>query len=214
MKNKIINDDCIKFMENMDSNSVDHVITDIPYDVVSRKSNGIRKFDKKEADGLKFDLDKFIEGCTKVAKDSVMIFCASEQVSDLSNLLNKNGFESTLAIWRKTNPSPVNGQYIWLSGLECCVVASKGELKESLKNVVWETPSGRSKIHPTEKPLVLLKKIIENHTKEGELIFDPCSGIGSTLEAAAILNRFWLGIELFNDYFVNIEKRMEFYQKK
>ena len=35
MKNKIINDDCIKVMENMDSNSVDHVITDIPYDVVS-----------------------------------------------------------------------------------------------------------------------------------------------------------------------------------
>lgn len=211
MKNKIILDDCIKVMNEMEANSVDHVITDIPYDVVSRDSNGIRKFDKEEADELTFSLDSFISGCVKVSKDSIMIFCASEQVSVLSELLIENGCEVDLAIWRKTNPSPVNGQYIWLSGLECCVVANKGKLKDSLKNVVWETPSGRSKIHPTEKPLTLLSTIVKNHTKVGESIFDPCSGSGSTLEAAAIENRNWLGVELFSDYYINIEKRMEKY---
>jgi site-specific DNA-methyltransferase (adenine-specific) len=211
MKNKIIFDDCIKVMKSMNVSSVDHTITDIPYDVITRESNGIRNFDKEEADELIFNLEVFVKECTKVTKDTLMIFCASEQVSILSELFKDNGFSTDLAIWRKTNPSPVNGQYIWLSGLECCVVGNSGKLKESLKNVIWESPSGRSKNHPTEKPLKLLSLIIENHTDVGDLIFDPCSGSGSTLEAAAIKNRGWLGVEIFEKYFKNIERRMEKY---
>jgi site-specific DNA-methyltransferase (adenine-specific) len=211
MKNKIIFEDCIKVMKSMNVCSVTHTITDIPYDVVTRESNGIRNFDKEEADELIFNLEVFVKECTKVTKDTLMIFCASEQVSILSELFEDNGFSTDLAIWRKTNPSPVNGQYIWLSGLECCVVGNRGKLKESLKNVIWESPSGRSKNHPTEKPLKLLSLIIENHTYVGDLIFDPCSGSGSTLEAAALKNRKWLGVEIFEKYFKNIEIRMEKY---
>lgn len=207
--NNLINDDCINVMKNMDSISIDHIITDIPYDVVSRESNGIRNFDKKEADELTFKLEDFVKEATRITKDKIMIFCSSEQVSDLISLLEKNNFESTLAIWKKTNPSPVNGQYIWLSGVECCVVANRGKLKEELKNLVWSNPSGRSKIHPTEKPLKLMSLIVKNYTKENDLILDPCAGSGSTLEAAKLNNRNWIGIELFKEYYDKIINRIK-----
>lgn len=212
MKNKIILNDCIKEMKKMKNKAVDHIITDIPYDVVSRESNGLRKLDKEEADILTFDLKDFIEQCVRVVKDKVMIFCSSEQVSIISKLLNEKGFETDLAIWSKTNPSPVNGQYIWLSGIECCVVGNKGKIKKELQNIVWETSNGRSKIHPTEKPLNLLSLIIKEHTKEGDIILDPCAGSGSTLEAAALQQRHWIGIEIFEKYFNDIKIRMNKYK--
>ena len=195
----------------MDNNSVTHTITDIPYSVVSRESNGIRKFDKEEADVLTFPVSYFIKELTRITEKNIMIFCASEQVSEIITLLNNSGFESDLAIWHKTNPSPVNGQYIWLSGVECCVVASRGILSDHLKNVIWKNPNGRSKNHPTEKPLKLMQTIIREHTQEGDLIFDPCSGSGATIESAAIEKRQWLGIELFEDYYNYILERMDKY---
>lgn len=199
-------------MKNMDPLSVTHTITDIPYDVVSRESNGIRKFDKEKADILNFSLNDFIYQLTKVTQENIMIFCAIEQVSDLVFELQKQGFEANLAIWQKSNPSPVNGQYIWLSGVECCVVAARNELSEHLKNVIWKAPSGRSKNHPTEKPLKLMQTIVREHTHKDDVVFDPCAGSGATLEAAAIEGRKWLGIELFEEYYNYIKKRMTEYR--
>ena len=54
-------------------------------------------------------------------KGSIYIFCSTEQVSEIRRLLGLNKLSTRLIIWNKTNPSPMNGQYIWLSSVECCV---------------------------------------------------------------------------------------------
>ena len=46
--NKIYNEDCIKGMTQMENDSVDFTLTDIPYDVVNRDSNGLRNLDKEK----------------------------------------------------------------------------------------------------------------------------------------------------------------------
>lgn len=209
--NKVEKGDCLEIMNKMEDKSVDHTVTDIPYDVVSRESNGLRKFDKEQADELGFALDDFVNSITKVTKETIFIFCASEQVSKLIQLLGENDFEADLAIWEKSNPSPVNGQYIWLSGVECCVVARAGCLTDELRNVIWRFPNGRSKTHPTEKPMALMSHIITHYTQPNDIIFDPCAGSGSTLEAAAINQRQWWGVELFDTYYNFIETRMSRY---
>lgn len=56
--NTVINSDCIDIMEKMEDDSVHFTLTDIPYDAVSRKSNGLRVLDKEKADILTFDLQK------------------------------------------------------------------------------------------------------------------------------------------------------------
>lgn len=201
MANRLYNINCIEYMKSVPDNIFDHIITDIPYDVVNRESNGLRNFDKEKADILLFDLDLFLDLCSKKVKDKIFIFCSSEQVSKIIKTFESNKFEATLAIWEKNNPSPVNGQYIWLSGVECCVIAQKNKLDDSLKNQIWKFPSGRSKNHPTEKPLSLMENIILNYTNKYDLIYDPCAGSSSTLYAAAINDRNFIGNEIVDIYY-------------
>lgn len=210
IKNKIYKESCISFLSR-DDVYFDHMVTDIPYDVVNRESNGIRKFDKESADILNFDLELFLNLCTKKVRDKIFIFCSSEQVSDIVELLKNQNFDSTLAIWEKNNPSPVNGQYIWLSGVECCVIAQREKLEENLKNLIWRFPSGKSKNHPTEKPLKLMENIILNYTKKDDVIYDPCSGSGSTLEACIKNQRFYLGTEIVDKYYDYSIERLKKY---
>lgn len=70
-----------------------------------------------------------------------------------------------------------------------------------MNSPIWRFSSGRSKFHPTEKPLSLLEHIIVKYTDKGDFIYDPCSGSSNTLEAAAINGRVYCGTELNEDYF-------------
>ena len=68
-------------------------------------------------------------------------------------------------VWKKTNPSPMNGQNIYLSGIENAVWFKKrgGTFNAHCKNTVFEYPCGRNKLHPTEKNHELLRELIRDH---------------------------------------------------
>ena len=119
--NKIIHGDCIGIMSEMEDNSVDFTLTDIPYDVVNRESNGLRDLDKGKADILTFNLEKFLNEVYRLSKNSITIFCGKEQFSFIYEwFANKKGTVRPI-IWEKSNPSPMNGQYVYLSGVEFAV---------------------------------------------------------------------------------------------
>lgn len=203
--NKVINVDCIEFMEN--NNFIcDHIITDIPYNVVSRETGGIRVFDKKDADVLNFDLNKFCSLIKNKCKGKIFIFCSTEQVSTIFDHFHKEYFVK-LGIWEKTNPSPVNGQHFWLSGIECCVVISKEEVND--EDLIWTTPAGRSKDHPTEKPQKLIDIILNKFTSKNDVIYDPCAGSGSHLLSIKNNGRIFIGNEISKNYFELIKKRIK-----
>lgn len=112
-------------------------------------------------------------------------------------------------VWEKSNPSPMNGQYVYLSGVEFAVWFKKKGSKvfnAHCKNVVFKYPNGTNKYHPTEKNHKLLKDLILDNTNPGDTVFDPCMGSGSHLLVALENNRNGLGIELNNNYF-NIAKQ-------
>jgi site-specific DNA-methyltransferase (adenine-specific) len=91
-------------------------------------------------------------------------------------------------VWRKTNPSPANGQHMWLSSMENCIFAKrrKTPFYAHCKSSVWDYPVGRSKIHPTQKPLDLFKYLIGSSTVEGDIVLDTCIGSGTTAVASEI----------------------------
>lgn len=178
--------DCMSYLKNVPNKSMTCTITDIPYGEVNRKSNGLRNLDKKDADTVTFSLEDFVKQICRVTSGSIYIFCGIEQVSEIRSLLVKAGASTRLCIWEKTNPSPMNGKTIWLSGIECCVYGKfKGAtFNEHCKNTVFRFPTVRGKIHPTQKPVALLQYLIEASTNEGDVIFDPCMGSGTTGVAA------------------------------
>ena len=64
------------------------------------------------------------------------------------------------------------------------------------------------KIHPTQKPVSVLKKLIEIFTDEGDVVIDPVAGSGSTLRACAELNRSCYGFEIKKNFFKEANEKM------
>ena len=64
------------------------------------------------------------------------------------------------------------------------------------------------KIHPTQKPVKLLKKLIEIFTDEGDVVIDPCAGSGSTLKASRLCNRHSYGFEITKDMYKKAKEVM------
>lgn len=186
---------------------IDLTITDIPYDSVNRSSNGLRNLDKGNADILTFDLHKFLDEIYRVTNGTIIIFCGMNQVSEIFNYFDeyaKKGKGTVRQlIWKKTNPSPMNGDYIYLSGLENAVWFKKkgATFNAHCKSNVLEFPCGRAKLHPTEKNHDLIKDLILDNSNEGDIIFDPCCGSGSHLLCASELGRKFIGVELDPNYF-------------
>ena len=212
---KLLQGDCMELMNNIPNESIDLVLTDIPYNVVNRKDNGLRKLDKENADILTFDLINFLEQLYDKAKSTIIIFCGKEQVSTIHSFFNnkqKKGMGTVRQlIWEKSNPSPMNGQHIYLSGVENAIWFKKrgGTFNAHCKNTVFKYPIGRSKLHPTEKNHLLLQELILDNSNENDLILDPCMGSGSTGVVALQNNRNFLGIELNQNYFEIAKNRLE-----
>lgn len=203
-KIQLINADCLEAMKDIPDGSIDMVLTDIPYGEVNRDSNGLRNLDKGKADTTNtLDLEKTVNELIRICRGSLYIFCGTEQVSNIRKLLVNEKLSTRLCIWEKTNPSPMNGQHIWLSGIECCVYAKKknATFNEHCKNSVFKFPSARSKIHPTQKPVKLMQYLIEASSNEGDTVLDAFMGSGTTGVACKNLNRNFIGIELDETYF-------------
>ena len=212
---KLLQGDCMELMNNIPNESIDLVLTDIPYNVVNREDNGLRKLDKENADILTFDLINFLEQLYDKAKSTIIIFCGKEQVSIIHSYFNdkqKKGKGTVRQlIWEKSNPSPMNGQHIYLSGVENAIWFKKrgGTFNAHCKNTVFKYPIGKSKLHPTEKNHLLLQELILDNSNENDLILDPCMGSGSTGVVALQNNRNFLGIELNQNYFEIAKNRLE-----
>ena len=67
----------------------------------------------------------------------------------------------------------------------------------------WERDTETPKVHPTQKPVALLKKLIALFTDEGDTVIDPCCGSGSTLLAAMTLNRKSYGFEVDKNFYTD-----------
>ena len=203
--------DCLKLMKFLPDNSVNLTLTDIPYDGVNRASNGLRVLDKSKADIITFNLNEFLEEVYRVTKGTIIIFCGQNQLSEIFDYFKVKDGTVRQLIWKKTNPSPMNGQHIYLSGIENAIWFKKrgSVFNAHCKNTVFEYPCGRSKVHPTEKNHDLLKELILDNSNENDIIFDPCLGSGTTAICSVELNRHYIGFELDPQYYDIACKRLD-----
>ena len=210
-KCEIYNTDCIEFMKKMAKGSVNCVLTDIPYGEVSRANNGLSQMknsNKGAADETTFNLDEFLPLVDKIASDNIIIFCGKGQFSTIYNYFaTKSVGTVRQLIWKKTNPVPSNGKYVYLSGIENAVWyrKPKGTYNGYCKNTVFEYPIQSRQIHPTEKNHKLFEELILDNTNEGQIVFDPCMGSAVSGLMALKNGRNFIGCEL-NEEFFNIAK--------
>ena len=173
----------------------------------------MRVLDKSLADVMQFDITQFLDEVYRITNGTIIIFCGKEQVSGIhryfSEKQRQNKGTVRQLIWEKTNPSPMNGQHIYLSGIENAIWFKKrgSAFNARCKNTVFKYPCGRSKLHPTEKNHELLKELILDNSNKGDLIFDPCCGSGSHCLVAKENERNYIGCELNIEWFNIAVKR-------
>lgn len=206
----LYNGDCLEILPTLTDGSVDCVVTDIPYGEVSQKSSGLRLLDRGVADRCDFDTDTLADQLARLCTGSLYVFCGTEQISHLVTRFKFHGLTTRVGAWEKTNPSPMNGTRLWVSGLEFCVFARRANatFNEHCKKALWQAPSGRAKIHPTQKPLALMERLVLASSDEGDTILDPFLGSGTTGVACRNLNRKFIGIERDPEYFAIADARI------
>lgn len=203
----IVNADCIKILPQLSDDSVDLILTDVPYGEVNRGGNGLRKLDKGDADVMTFEMCDFLNEIYRVSKSTIIVFCGQGQFSEIQRFFDekqKQGKGTVRQIvWKKTNPSPMNGEHIYLSGIENAVWFKKrgGTFNAHCKNTVFDYPTGRSKKHPTEKNHSLLRELLLDNSNENDVVLDPCMGSGAHGVVSVENNRKFIGIELKENYF-------------
>lgn len=208
--NTIQNCDCLEFMKTLPDKCIDLVLTDIPYDMVNRESSGLRNLDKKDADIMNIPLNILLKEIMRICKGSIYIFCGFGQISEIATTFKNNEINPRLIIWEKTNPSPMNGEVTWLSGVEPCVYAKfpKAVFNGHCRNTVLRFPSGKSTDHPTEKNISLFSDLISTSSNENDIVFDPFLGSGTTALACKNLKRNYIGCEISKEYCDIAQKRL------
>ena len=217
--------DCMDVMRDMPDGSVGLTLTDIPYDIRLKKSidsrgeGAIRVMRKGKANDLTFDIPTFLKELDRITTSTIIIFCGKEQFSGIYEYFNAQQVESKgtarQIVWEKTNPAPIIGQYVYLTGIENAVWYKKrdGVFNAFCKNPVFKTPCGSSELHPTEKHHGLLDALILDNSNPGDVVFDPCAGSGSTGIVAIGANRRFIGIEIDREYYELANKRISSAQR-
>lgn len=160
-------------------------------------STMLKKEDKREK----------TEGSKRTKSDApcMLVFCEFEQQFSLIELAKKYGLSRYInLVFRKNFSAQVLKANMKVVGnCEYGLLFYRDRLPKFNNNgkmifncIDWDRNGETEKLHPTQKPVALLKKIIEIFTDEGDVVIDPVAGSGSSLVAALELNRKAYGFEI------------------
>jgi site-specific DNA-methyltransferase (adenine-specific) len=204
--NAVLNGDCIEIMRYLPANSIDFILTDPPYLVRYKDREGRSIQNDNNSDWL---MPAF-KGCHRVLKqDSFMVsFYGWTLVDRFFEAWRGAGFRIIgHLVFRK--PYTSKSRFLKYQHEQAYLLA-KGNpaMPENPIADVIDMPYSGNKFHPTQKPVAALKPLIEAFTQKHDLVLDPLCGSGSTLVAAKMLNRRYLGIELDEPYYAAAIKRL------
>lgn len=164
----------------------------------------------KIAEYMHFCSDLLIKEPKESGKAPAMIvFCAWQQINALSDLGLKYGFKHSYPIFFIKNFSAqvLKANMKIVGATETALVLYREKLPKFNGGggmvfdwFNWVTDSTIPKIHPTQKPIPVLKRLIEVFTDAGDVVIDPCAGSGSTLRAAYELKRNAFGFEIDRNF--------------
>jgi site-specific DNA-methyltransferase (adenine-specific) len=140
----------------------------------------------------------------------MIVFCEFEQQFALIELAKKYGLNNYInLVFRKNFSAQVLKANMRIVGnCEYALLLYREKLPKFRNNgkmifncIDWERDTETEKIHPTQKPVPLLKKLIEIFTDPGDVVIDPCAGSGSTIVAALELDRKAYGFEIKKNFY-------------
>ena len=213
LENKIINADCLDILKQLPDKCIDLVLTDPPYGIKMAKNFFIdtkigrekgfvyeNKFTKKDWDNER-PSEEIVNEILRVSKNQIIF--GGNYFADL--LPASRGW----IVWDKKENYKIAPNF---SDCELIYTSFNKNIKKYLYG--WYGVEGinnreESKIHPTQKPIDLIGKILRDYSKDDDLILDCFSGSGTTAIACHRLKRRFICIEKDKDYYEASVKRLE-----
>lgn len=224
LENKIINADCIDILKQLPDKSVDLVLTDPPYKqefhgrgMLKDRPNYMRI--KEYGSTKDFDYSEFFElSISKLKHINFFTFCDKETKYEFVSLAKKMGFGYHEVTFCKTSPTPFTNNQ-WLPDVEWGLHIFKnlevmGDYTTKRSFFVMPNFKEAGIGHPTPKRVDIVEKILQNVSKEDDLVLDCFSGSGTTAIACHNLKRRFICIEKDKDYYEASVKRLEAAQKQ
>ena len=174
-----------------------------------------------------FNVNEFFHFCSKLIKPEpkeknsagcMIVFCEFEQQFALLEIARKYGFPNYInLVFRKNFSAQVLKANMKIVGnCEYAMLFYRDKLPKFNNNgkmifncMDWTKDMKEDKIHPTQKPISVLSRLIEIFTDEGDIVIDPVAGSASTLIAAHELNRKSYGFEIKKDFYEAAQKRID-----
>ncbi len=188
--------------------------------------------ESKKANKQFFDTDKsfniaeFMHFCSKMLipepkernkAPCMIVFCAFEQLGGVIECGKQYGFNNNIPLFFIKNYSAqvLKANMRIVGATEHAVVLYRDKLPKFRNNgkmifnwMPWETDNSYPKIHPTQKPIPVLKRLIEIFTDEYDVVIDPVAGSCTTLRACMELNRSCYGFEIKKDFCKEAREKM------
>jgi site-specific DNA-methyltransferase (adenine-specific) len=181
-----------------------------------------------------FNIAEYMHFCSKLLikepkekgkAPAMIVFCSFEQIPIVTEYGKKHGFKNSYPLFFIKNYSAqvLKANMRIVGATEHAVVLYRDKLPK-FNNGRSETEKGKMvfnwfewkrdnakqypKIHPTQKPVAVLKQLIKIFTDEGDVVIDPCAGSGTTLRACRELNRSSFGFEISKDFYKKAIEQM------
>ncbi|MBF0182233.1 MAG: DNA modification methylase [Magnetococcales bacterium] len=234
----LIHGDFYQRIREVADGCVDLILTDPPYNIAREnafKLAGRSEIDQDFGEWDKHDRAIFISQFDAWAREfqrildengSGYVFTSDRYISHLREALERAGFKvKATLIWHKTNPGTQVVKTNFKSAVEYLLFFTKGEACHAFN---WQgenemhncislpicggaerlTDAKGNTLHPTQKPLALLRHFLEISSHPGDMVFDGFMGVGSTARAARDMGRKFIGIEQDASFFEAAQRRM------
>lgn len=225
----VIQADSRDIIKRIPDNSIDFILTDPPYNLGQHSTGNIplpgrsaMNNDVADWDKIDFNPEEWAEEFIRILKPTgnLFIFTSYNQLGRWYNCLDHRFDTSNFMVWHKTNPAPKIFQAGFLNSCEMIFTCwnkkhtwnfiSQADMHNFIQSPICMPPERlKEPKHPAQKPVSILKKMIEIASNKDDIIFDPFMGVGSTGVAALELGRRFIGVELDVSYYNAAKKRIE-----
>lgn len=229
--NNVYLGDCLELMQHIPDKSVDMVLCDLPYGILSLSWDVIIPFNKlweqynrickNNAAVVLFGQEPF-SSLLRLSNTNFKYdwYWEKERLTNIAQVKKRPGKNvETISVFYSAQPT-YNPQMVKYEGPKRTNKVKNGKmgkLTDNSEKAVFEyNDTGfryptqvlkfqrdclTSNLHPTQKPLALCEYLVKTYTNEGDLVLDNCCGSGTSLLAAKNLNRSYIGIEKEENYF-------------
>lgn len=227
--NYLLQGDSKELIKKIPDQFIDLILTDPPYNI-GKHSTGNIPLPGRSAinndvalwDQVDFHPEEWVDEFLRILKPTgnLFIFTSYNQLGRWYDCLDHRMDTTQFMIWHKTNPAPKIFKAGFLNSCEMIYCGwnkkhtwnfiSQTEMHNFIESPICMRPERLSNPkHPAQKPTAVLKKIVTIASNEGDVVFDPFMGVGSTGVAALALRRRFIGFELDEAYFNASKERIE-----